>query len=207
MGGAESRASPTLLNAVKDFQDRRAWRRFEQKYRPMIAGWCRAAGMDEVEELTQKVLLKLAQRLSAFVSDPSRGFRAYLKTMVTNAVRDSLRRRARRAGDRGVGGSQVQQLLQEVESHDDSAEWLDQLEEDWDPQRRRALQAVAEVKARVDPRTWEVFWLTTIEGQKGADVAARLGMGVASVHQAKSRVARRLQEAGARLAGAGPPAQ
>ena len=58
-------------------------------------------------------------------------------------------------------------------------------------------QALARVRPRVQPPTWEAFHLTAFEGLSGAQAAARLGMAVTSVYKAKSNV-QKLLKAGVR---------
>jgi RNA polymerase sigma-70 factor (ECF subfamily) len=55
------------------------------------------------------------------------------------------------------------------------------------------------VRLRVEPRTWEAFRLTAVEGLPGAEAARQLQMRVAAVFKAKSRVQKLLQEAIAAL--------
>jgi RNA polymerase sigma-70 factor (ECF subfamily) len=55
------------------------------------------------------------------------------------------------------------------------------------------------VQARVDPRTWEAFCKTALQGASGAAAAAALAMPLANVFQAKSRVQRLLKEEVERL--------
>ncbi len=50
------------------------------------------------------------------------------------------------------------------------------------------------VKAEFEPRTWQMFWLTAIEGRSPVDIAAALGVSPAAVRMAKSRVLHRLKE-------------
>ncbi len=56
----------------------------------------------------------------------------------------------------------------------------------------RELMALAKetVRARVQPKTWEAFRLTTFEQHSGAEAAARLGMKVGAVFVASSKVRR-----------------
>jgi DNA-directed RNA polymerase specialized sigma24 family protein len=60
-------------------------------------------------------------------------------------------------------------------------------------------EAEALVRQRVEPHTWEAFRLTAVEGLSGADAATRLGLNVATVFKAKSKVQKMLQEEIARL--------
>lgn len=66
---------------------------------------------------------------------------------------------------------------------------------DWRIEEARAVQRAAlQIQANCDPKTWNMFWKTTIEGNTPADVAKELGASVASVYQARSRVLQRLRK-------------
>ena len=58
-----------------------------------------------------------------------------------------------------------------------------------------------QVRQRVEPSTWEAFRLTAQEGLSGAETAERLGLQVAAVFKAKSRVQKMLREEAAKLEG------
>lgn len=55
-------------------------------------------------------------------------------------------------------------------------------------------QVLSQVECEFEPVTWKGFWLTTIESRSSAQVAELLGVSIASVYQAKSRVLRRLRK-------------
>jgi RNA polymerase sigma-70 factor (ECF subfamily) len=50
------------------------------------------------------------------------------------------------------------------------------------------------VRAEYEEQTWQAFWRVVVDAQKPADVAEELGMSLAAVYQAKSRVLRRLHQ-------------
>ena len=56
---------------------------------------------------------------------------------------------------------------------------------------RRVLELV---RSEFEERTWLAFKKTAIEEKVPSDVAEELGMSVASVYQAKSRILRRLRQ-------------
>ena len=121
--------------------------------------------------------------------DPQRGtFRGWLFTVVRHQL-FRLRSRQDRPG-RGSGDSAAQQRLQEVPApHDDpESVW------DADFQRRQFAWAAERVRKQVQESTWHAFWRTAVEGESGQEVAAALGMTVAAVYLAKSRVMARLKE-------------
>ena len=60
--------------------------------------------------------------------------------------------------------------------------------------REVAEAAMARVQLRVQPRTWEAFRLTALEGLSGADAAARVAMEIPNVFRARSQVQKLLKE-------------
>lgn len=122
--------------------------------------------------------------------DPSRSFRAWLKTLARHALSDFCDARGR--------GSQAVELLQSVEARE---ELVRQLEAEFDQEVLE--EATARVRARVTPKSWRVFELTAYEGRSGAEAAEVLGMTVAAVFVAKSRVQKLLQDEVRQLEGTG----
>jgi RNA polymerase sigma-70 factor (ECF subfamily) len=55
-------------------------------------------------------------------------------------------------------------------------------------------RAVELLRTEFEEHTWQAFWQVAIDGRTLAEVAERLGMSVAAVYQAKSRVLRRLRQ-------------
>jgi RNA polymerase sigma-70 factor (ECF subfamily) len=192
--------SPTLLGRLARVPaDQEAWGEFAERYGRKIYGWCRWWHLQEAdaEDVTQEVLAKLAQKLRHFAYDPARSFRAWLKTVVHHAWRDFLDSRQRR--DAGSGDTRVLELLQTVQARDHLVERLDE-----EFSRDLLDEALARVRARVHPHTWEAFRLLAREGLSGAAVARALEMKVATVYVARSKVQKMLQEEVRRLRGSDP---
>ena len=168
--------------------DQGAWREFVARYGRRIYLWCRQWDLQEAdaEDVTQGVLLKLAEKMRAFEYDPSRSFRAWLKTVTRHAWLDSG---ATRKAAVAAGGSQALELLQAVEAREDLVE---RLGEEFD--RELLDEAMARVRARVVPRTWEAFERTALKGESGAEAAQAVGMKVATVFVARSKVQKMIQE-------------
>jgi RNA polymerase sigma-70 factor (ECF subfamily) len=182
--------SATLLDRVGlSPNDQVAWARFVGLYGSRIRGWCRRWGLQDAdtEDVTQDVLLRLAQKLRAFNYDPSRSFRGWLKTVTQNALADFLADRKRQCS--GSGDDDVWEQLQSIQARDDL---IEHLKGQFDSEV--VAVAAARARARVEPQTWEAFRLTAYEGLSGDDVAARLGMSRATVFKAKSRILEFLRE-------------
>jgi len=69
---------------------------------------------------------------------------------------------------------------------------LQRIDDEFDLERLE--RAMARVRERVEPATWDAFRLTAIEGVPAAEVARRLGKKVATVYVARSNVQKMLQE-------------
>lgn len=193
----ESRTRASLLVRLRQTPaDQTAWAEFVDRYGRKIYGWCRHWGLQEADsqDVTQDVLVRLAGKMQGFAYDPSRSFRAWLKTLARHALSDFCDVRGRAA----TGGSQIVELLRTIEAREDLVR---QLEGEFD--QEVLTEATARVRARVTPKTWRVFEMTAYEGCSGAEAAEALGMTVAAVFVAKGRVQKLLQDEVRQLEGAG----
>jgi RNA polymerase sigma-70 factor (ECF subfamily) len=193
--GSAPATSITLLERLRrQPADQEAWAEFVRRYGPLVYRWCRRWHLQEADaqDVTQAVLVRLAEKMRTFRYDPSGSFRAYLKTLARYAWCDFLE------GDKqpgaGTGDSNVLRALESAEAGDDLAQ---RLEAQFD--QELLAEAEARVRERVEARTWEAFRLTAVEGLTGAAAAAQVGMKVATVFKAKSKVQKMLQEEVARL--------
>jgi RNA polymerase sigma-70 factor (ECF subfamily) len=180
----------SLLSRLRhDPNDASAWDEFVGRYGPQIDSWCRRWGLQEADaqDVAQMVLVRLAAKLRTFVYDPARSFRGWLKTLARHAWSDFVSDRQRSVA--GAGGSGMFEVLHSVEARDDLER---RMEEAFDLELLQV--ATANVRERVEERTWEAFRLTAMDGLSGAEAAARLGMPVASVFKAKSNVQKMLRE-------------
>ncbi|MBI1913165.1 MAG: sigma-70 family RNA polymerase sigma factor [Planctomycetes bacterium] len=196
-----SRTHASLLARLQqEPNDESAWREFVARYGPRIKAWCLRWDLQEsdAEEVTQRVLVQLAVKIRRFAYDPSKSFRAWLKTLTQHALSDFLddRQRERMASGQPLTEAALEGLeaRQDLEARLQEVFDLELLEE-----------ACRRVQERVEPRTWQAFELTTVQGLSGAEAAARLGMNVAAAFKAKNNVQKLLREELNRLEGADPP--
>jgi RNA polymerase sigma-70 factor (ECF subfamily) len=195
--GDDSGTHVSLLGRLRrDPTNQSAWGEFVEHYGGKIYAWCRRWELQEADaqDVTQNVLLRLARKMRDFSYDPSRSFRAWLKTLTHHAWSDFLEER-RRAG-LGSGDRGMAEVLHNVQARADLAR---QLEEEFDHELLE--EALARVRLRVAPQTWEAFRLTALEGLSGAEAAARIPMQVAQVFIAKRRVQHMLKGEIERLEG------
>ena len=189
---AETRLSLLVRLTRSGPADERAWREFVDYYAPVIYRWCVRRGLQDTDaqDVTQLVLVKLATKLPAFTYDPDKSFRAWLRTLTYHAWADFLSERDGSA----TGHPTAWAVLATAEARDDL---LRRIEDEFDLERLE--QAMARVRGRVEPATWEAFRMTALDGVPAAEVARRLGKQVATVYVLRSNVQKLLQSAVAEL--------
>jgi RNA polymerase sigma-70 factor (ECF subfamily) len=178
----------SLLVRLRDSRDESAWREFVGLYAPLVYGYLRKQGLQDADaaDLSQEVLGSVAGAVGRLEYDPARGaFRNWLFTIVRRKL--STWRRGRRNDPTGRIDVASPAALEQCPAPEE-VRW----EAEWE--RHLFRWACQQVRREVTGRTWEAFWRTAIEAQSGVEVAAALGLSVAAVYRARSRVVARLKE-------------
>jgi RNA polymerase sigma-70 factor (ECF subfamily) len=159
-------------------------------YAPVVYGYARHHGLQDADaaDLSQEVLRAVAGGVGRLKTDrPAGSFRAWLYSVAHHKLCDLLGRR--RHGVQGTGDTAICQVLNDQPApEEDAALWRREFEQ------RAFAWAAEQVRPQVQPVTWQAFWLSAVEGRSGKEVAEALGMSVAAVYLAKSRVVARLKE-------------
>ncbi len=197
---ADFRTSASLLGRLRqDPADQLAWGEFVDRYGAKIYGWCRRWNLQDADakDVTQAVLATLCIKMRTFTYNPELSFRGWLRTLTHHTWSDLIARR--RPALFGGGPEDGTDWLESLEARDDLVE---RLNEQFDHELLE--EATVRIRLRVEPHTWEAFRLTAIDGMPGAVVAQQLGMKVATVFKAKSKVQRMLRDEVNRLEGSEP---
>ena len=179
----------SLLVRLRDPRDAAAWGEFIDLYAPLIYGYACKQGLQDADaaDLSQDVLTAVAGAVGRLEYDPARGaFRNWLFTIVRRKLL-SWRRSVRSKPHAGDDTLLRHVWEQWAAPEDMEAAW----ETEWE--RSRFAWACERVRAEVADATWQAFWRTAIEGQPSKQVAADLGLTVAAIYVARSRVLTRLK--------------
>ena len=190
--GNESSVTATrrsLLDGARA-RDAVAWERLVSLYAPLVLAWCRQSGLhdDDAADVIQDVFQAVATHLAGFRRERAGDtFRGWLRTIARNKVNDFFRRTRREPA--GVGGSEARARLLQIPgaAPADGSAPAEQAE------RELVHRALRLIRDEFEPRTWDAFWQTAVEGRAAGDVAADLGMSPGAVRVAKSRVLHRLR--------------
>jgi RNA polymerase sigma-70 factor (ECF subfamily) len=168
-----------------------AWKDLTGLYRPLIIGWLNRQGVPagDLDDLAQDVLLSVVKHLPTFEHSGRRGaFRAWLRTIVCSRTIDYWR--AVDAGSRGQGGSGAVAALRQLADPDSD------LNRQWDEEHDRyVLDCLLDlVGEEFEPTTLRAFRRLALDSATGAAAAEELGLSVAAVYVAKSRVLQRLRQ-------------
>ena len=181
--------SLSLLERLQHNPSESAWRDVVELYSPLLDDWLarfRLQGADR-EDLVQESLTAVLRHVGTFHHGGEGSFRAWLRAIVVNRVREFWRRRDRHPQARG--DSHVADMLDQLESPESV------LGRQWDAEHDRYVvhRLLGRIQPLFEPATLEAFRRVVVEGQKPRDVALALGLTVNAVLIAKSRVLRQLR--------------
>ena len=179
----------SLLQRVRN-RDEEAWRQLMALYRRLVLFWCSRGGVPagEVEDEAQEVFVCVARDLGSFRRDrPGDSFRGWLRAVTRRQV--LLYFRKVQGQPVGEGGSTALGRLHETPDAANEPE-----EGEAAQMHELYRQSLEQVRGEFEPSTWWAFWLTAIEERSPAALVDELGMSVAAIRQAKSRVLRRIKQ-------------
>lgn len=188
--------SMTLLNRLRQAGDSETWDRLAALYTPLLRSWLRKYDVQstDADDLVQDILMVVSKDLAAFEHNGRPGaFRAWLRSIMVNRLRNFWRSRDRRP--QATGGSDMEQRLSQL---DDPASEMSQL---WNKQHdlHVAQQLLALAEPNFTAETWQAFVRVAIDGQRADVVAREQGISLNAVFIAKSRFLSRLRQEAAGL--------
>jgi RNA polymerase sigma-70 factor (ECF subfamily) len=189
--------SLSLLDRLKAARPESSdWKRLQGVYLPLIQTWLgRVPGLgDESADLAQEVLVVVFREVPRFDRKREGSFRAWLRQVTVNKVRNYRRKRQRRPV---VGLDPADGFLERLSdpNGDLAREW------DRDHDKHVVEKLLAVVQSDFNPKTWEAFRRFGVDGEPAGQVAGELGLSENAVILSKSRVLKRLREEAGDLLG------
>ena len=181
--------SHSLIFRVKNPADGAAWTEFLGIYQPVVFRMARRRGLQDADaqDVIQQVFLSISKSIEGWIpGDLQPPFRAWLTTIARNAITKALTRRPR---DAATGSTSMVELLEaQPDPQETTAEILAEA-------RKELIRwATEQIRSEFSEATWNVFWLTAIEGVPIAEVAKSTGRSAGAVYVARYRVIARLKE-------------
>jgi len=180
---------PSLLLRIRNAGDNQVWSQFAEIYAPLIFGFGRKRGLQthDAADLTQEVLAVVSRSVREFEYDPGRGsFRGWLFTVFHRKFLNFVA--AQRRQPQGSGDTDMLNRLHEQPAPEETKEW------ERSHEQRLFAWASAQVRQKVEERTWQAFCQTAVEGKATKAVADELAMTVACVRLSKSRVMAKIRK-------------
>ena len=177
--------------------DSAAWARLVEVFSPIVYRWARTSSLSAADsaDVVQDVFVAVARNISRFERKKSNAsFRSWLATIARNRIRDSFRKQTKHA--KASGGTAALERLHNIPEPVLPSAPSQDIEKSISLAGLNKMipaRLLEIIKKDCDDKTCQAFWLTTVCGDKAADVADRLGLKVASVYQVKSRILRRLR--------------
>jgi RNA polymerase sigma-70 factor (ECF subfamily) len=172
------------------------WNRLQEIYLPLIQRWLsRVPGLgDESADLAQEVLVVVFRTVPRFNRQREGSFRAWLRQVTVNKVRNYRRKRQRRPA---VGLDQTEGFLERLSNPNDdlAREW------DRDHDAHVVEKLLAVVQRDFSSKTWEAFRRFGVDNAPAKKVAEELGLSENAVILARSRVLKRLRHEAGELLG------
>ena len=187
--------SATLLSQLRNVDDRSAWDRFAELYRPAVYRFARRMGLQDADadDIAQRVLESVRNAFANRPPDLTRWrFRAWISQITRNAAINVIQRDLR---NRGTGQSAVLDNLHERSNVSSD------LESAWKREEEVVLYrtAAAEVRSGCTASVWTAFEQTAVEGRSTSTVAEELGVSAGVVYASRSRVLKRIRNVIERL--------
>ena len=170
----------SVLEGIRDPENRSAWERFYGQYAPYVRALGRRYGLRhaDAEDVVQTVFAEIAGRIGRFEYDRAKGsFHAWLARAAWFRIVD-LRKGHERREAREVAMPDV-----EVAAPDAFGEMA---EEEWRGHVQRI--ALERLRERASRRQFEIFHAAAVEGWPTAQTMKVYGASRAAVYQAKYRL-------------------
>jgi RNA polymerase sigma factor (sigma-70 family) len=190
----------SLLERLRNWEDQESWQEFFDTYWELIYGVAIKAGLTDAEaqDVVQETVISVAKNMRDFRYNAGGSFKAWLLGATRWRIVDQLRKRMPvcKSLPRRPEETSRTSTLDKIPcptGYDLEASW----NEEWRTHFRNV--ALERVKAKVNPKHFQIFDLYAVKQWPVQKVAQSLHVTVAQVYKVKSRIVQLMQKEAARL--------
>lgn len=195
MSERELKTRLSLIDRLRNREDRESWREFFDRYWSLIYGLGIKSGLteQEAEEVVQETMVTISKNLDAYQYKPREcSFKSWMFKMAKWRIIDQLRTRTPGFAQTNSTDRDSDRTPTAERVPDEAASGLDQIwDEEW--QQNVMEVAVARVKQRVSIREFQIFDLYVLKGWPVRDVRRMLHVSAAHIYVAKHRVSAQIR--------------
>jgi RNA polymerase sigma-70 factor (ECF subfamily) len=172
----------SLISRLRNCEDEESWRTFFKTYWKLLYSFAVRRGCTdaEAEEVVQETVISVARKMPEYRYDPAVcSFKGWLMHVTNWRVIDQIRKRA---PGRTTSVALDVDVPTKVGASDLESLW----EEEW--QKNLLDAALERVKRKVNPESYQIFFLLLVKQQSPSQIARMLKISVGRVYLAKHRV-------------------
>lgn len=184
----------SILARVQQTSVGESWTEFSALYDELIKGWLHRQGVQaqDADDIRQEVMTVVLRRIGSFEHNGRTGaFRAWLRTITSNCLRDHWKKSKRR----GSGGPNLMEMAAQLEDNSSQQSML------WNAEHDRYVlnHLLTQIGERFSEKSVTIFRRIVIDQEEAGDVAKDMDMTLGAVRVAQHRVLKALKESGAGL--------
>jgi RNA polymerase sigma factor (sigma-70 family) len=181
----------SLLSRLKSLDDQESWRDFFNTYWKLIYSVALKRGLNEQEaqEVVQETIISVAKTMADFKYNPAKcSFKGWLRHLTDKRIADQFRKRNKNMESLDSVSSPDTDFI--TFSQRTAAPAGDTPDALWEQEWKQSLleAAIENVKRKVSPKQFRLFYRCAVEGHSASDVARTFEVNIAQVYLAKHRV-------------------
>jgi RNA polymerase sigma-70 factor (ECF subfamily) len=190
MTAPELKTRASLIERLRDRDDRDSWREFFDRYWKLVYGLAIKSGLteEEAQDVVQETMVSISKNLDEYQYKPQEcSFKSWIFRMAKWRIIDEIRKRPPAFTQSARPNREPDRTPTVERVADDATPQLDQFwEEEW--QKNLLDVALARVKQRVSIKEFQIFDLYVLKAWPVSEVRKMLHVSAAHVYVTKHRV-------------------
>lgn len=181
----------SLIERLGNWEDQKSWDEFYKRYWKLIYSVALKSGLrsEEALDAVQETIIVIAKQQKEHRYDPKMGsFKSWLLNQTRWRIGDQFRKRAKDTAMVKPQWESEERNTATMDRYED--EKANQLESIWEAEWKKSLtdRALSSVKARVNPKQFQIFDCYVVKDWSVLQVTRELGVSIAQVYLAKHRI-------------------